>query len=78
MMNKRRLLNNPTFPMFAMALNHIIEQEEQEIARKLEGIDIEQEYHKIQNKKSCLSKSMRELVVREYGRRKRADSENDS
>lgn len=48
----------------------VIQQEEQKIARKLQGIDIEQEYHKIQNKKSSLSRSMRELVVWEYERRK--------
>lgn len=53
-----------------MIVASVIQQEEQKIARKLQGIDIEQEYHKIQNKKSSLSRSMRELVVWEYERRK--------
>ena len=70
-MRTHRLLNNPAMPF----MNFLIGQEEREIARKLEGIDIEQEYQKIQGKKSYLSRSMRELVVREYERRQRKDQE---
>mgnify|MGYP001003491898 CR=1 FL=1 len=43
-----------------------LEIEQRKVRRKLEGIDLEEEYHKIQNKKSYLSRSMRELVVRVY------------
>mgnify|MGYP000968879620 FL=1 len=70
-MRTHRLLNNPAMPF----MNLLIEQEEREIARKLEGIDIEQEHQKIQGKKSYLSRSMRELVVWEYERRQRKDQE---
>lgn len=66
MMGDRRFLYYNPARSF---LNLLIQQEEQKIAHELEGIDIEEEYQKIQNKKSYLSRSMRELVVREYERR---------
>jgi len=63
-MRNKTFLHNPVFaPVY-------IESERQKAIRKLQGIDLAAEYELIRQKQSRLSRSMRELVVREVERRK--------
>lgn len=55
-------------PIARCIANMLAQQILAEERRKLRGIDIEKEYALIQQKKSYLSRSMRELVVRVYER----------
>ena len=68
-------------PVGMIMANMLTEQLLSEQRRKLRGIDLEKEYALIQQKKSNLSRSMRELVVRVYERKmqqeRRAEDERD-
>ena len=51
-------------PIARLFVNMLMAQMIADEQRKLHGIDIEREYALIQQKKSSLSRSMRDLVVR--------------
>ena len=60
-------------PIARLFVNMLMAQMIADEQRKLHGIDIEREYALIQQKKSSLSRSMRDLVVRAHERNRKKE-----